>query len=51
MNLRITDDGNECDIQEIHALLKAYNLNRREPSQDVPLGFYLEDGAGGSLPD
>lgn len=49
MNLRITDDGNDCDIQEIHALLKAYNLNRREPSQDVPLGFYLEDEAGRKL--
>ncbi len=40
---RVTSDGNEQDIQEIHAMLKEFNLSHREKSEDVPLGIFLED--------
>ena len=46
MNFRITDDGDARDIHEIYELLKAYNLSRREASQNVPIGVFLEDEAG-----
>ena len=49
MILRITDDGSERDVQELHALLKAYNLSHREPSKDVPLGIYYENENGEKL--
>ena len=45
MNFRITDDGDARDIHEIYGLLKAYNLSRREASQNVPIGVFLEDEA------
>ena len=40
---RITDDGDERDINEIHEMLKEYNLNHREASTNVPIGVFLED--------
>ena len=43
MNFRITDDGNERDIHEIHEMLRNYNLRHREASENVPLGVFLED--------
>lgn len=43
MNFRITDDGNERDVNEIHEMLKEYNLSHREASQNVPIGVFLED--------
>ncbi len=43
MNFRITSDGNERDINEIHEMLKEYNLSHREASQSVPVGVFLED--------
>lgn len=46
MNLRITNDGCKTDIDEIHTRLKAYNLAKREPSEDVPLGIFLETPQG-----
>lgn len=49
MNFRITGDGNERDIREIHEMLKEYNLHHREASQTVPLGVFLEDETGGKL--
>lgn len=49
MNLRITNDGNELDINEIHQMLKAYNLSKREKSEDVPIGVYYEDESGKKL--
>lgn len=49
MNIRITNDGNERDIDEIHRLLKAYNLSRREKSEDIPIGVYYEDECGKKL--
>ena len=49
MNLRITEDGAARDVQEIHELLREYNLAHREPSQSVPLGVFLEDETGRKL--
>ena len=49
MNFRITDDGDARDIHEIYGLLKAYNLSRREASQNVPIGVFLEDEADRKL--
>lgn len=46
---RITDDGNERDINEIHELLKEYNLSCREVSRNVPIGVFLEDETGKKL--
>lgn len=51
MNFRITDDGNERDIHEIHEMLRDYNLRHREASENVPLGVFLEDETGRSSPD
>ncbi len=49
MNLRITNDGNENDINEIHQMLKAYNLSKREIAEDIPIGIYYEDDDGRKL--
>lgn len=46
MRLRITSDGNEKDIDEIHTKLKAYNLNKREKSESIPIGVFYEDERG-----
>ena len=49
MNFRITDDGNERDVNEIHEMLKEYNLSHREASKNVPIGVFLEDEVGRKL--
>lgn len=49
MDFRITADGNERDIREIHEMLKKYNLAHREASQSVPIGIFLEDEMGRKL--
>ena len=49
MNLRITADGDERDINEIFEMLKEYNLSNREESENVPLGIYYEDENNGKL--
>ena len=49
MNFRITDDGNDRDINEIHEMLREYNLRHREASENVPLGIFLEDENGKKL--
>lgn len=46
MEFRITNDGNEKDIAEIYKMLKEYNLSKREKSENIPLGIYLEDDNG-----
>ena len=43
MKIRITDDGNKSDIDEIHEMLKEYNLINREVSKNVPIGIFYED--------
>ena len=49
MVFRITSDGNPQDIDEIHEMLRAYNLGHREKSEDVPLGVFYEDENGRKL--
>ena len=46
---RITADGDERDISEIHEMLREYNLAHREASESVPIGVFLEDGNGKKL--
>ncbi|WP_294306219.1 GNAT family N-acetyltransferase [Pseudobutyrivibrio sp.] len=46
---RITDDGDERDIQDIFEMLKAFNLSNREESKNVPLGIFYEDAQGKKL--
>lgn len=43
MNIRITNDPTREDMDEIYCALKAYNLSKREPSENVPIGIFLED--------
>ncbi len=43
MKFRITNDGNERDINDIHEMLKEYNLSKREASKNVPIGIFFED--------
>ncbi|MBR5635973.1 MAG: GNAT family N-acetyltransferase [Pseudobutyrivibrio sp.] len=49
MNFRITNDGNEQDINDIFNMLKAFNLSNREESQNVPIGIFYEDDNGKKL--
>ena len=49
MNIRITNDGNDQDIAEIYEMLKEYNLSKREKSNNVPIGVFLEDEANNKL--
>ena len=49
MEIRITHDGNERDIEEIHRLLKAYNASRREKAENIPIGIFCEDESGKKL--
>lgn len=46
MHIRITDDGNERGIHEIHEMLRDYNRRHCEASENVPLGVFLEDETG-----
>ena len=46
MHIRITDDGNERDIHEIHDMLRDYNRRHCEASENVPLGVFLENETG-----
>ena len=43
MNIRMTNNPTREDMDEIHCALKAYNLSKREPSENVPIGVFLED--------
>ena len=49
MALRITDDGSQHDIDEIHEMLRLYNRSNREKSEDVPIGVFYEDEHGKKL--
>jgi len=46
MQIKITNSVTEQDIEEIHRELKKYNLSKREPSANVPLGIFMEDEQG-----
>ena len=41
---RVTTSPAESDIDEIFELLKAYNLSKREKSENIPLAIFLEEG-------
>lgn len=43
MNIRVTTSPTEGDIGEIHEMLKEYNLAKREKSENVPLGIFVEE--------
>ena len=49
MNFRITNDGNQKDIDEIFELLKGYNLQFLINTDKVPIGVFYEDEAGRKL--
>lgn len=49
INIRITNDGNKQDINDIFNMLKAFNLSNREESQNVPIGIFYEDDNGKKL--
>ena len=49
MVFRITRDGNQQDIDEIHEMLRAYNLATREKAEKIPLGIFCEDEHGRKL--
>ena len=42
MNFRITDDVSEHDVNEIHRMLKDYNLVIAK-NQKLPIGLFFED--------
>lgn len=43
MNIRVTTSPTERDTAEIHEMLKAYNLAKREKSENIPLGIFVEE--------
>ena len=49
IRIRITDDGNQKDINDIFEMLKSFNLSNREKSRNVPLGIFYEDADGKKL--
>lgn len=49
MNLRVTKDVKQNDIDEIHEMLRLYNRRNREASEKVPLGVFYEDESGRKL--
>ena len=49
MNLRVTKDVKQNDIEEIHEMLKSYNRRNREASEKIPLGVFYEDDSGRKL--
>lgn len=46
MPYRITTACSQAEEEEIHRELKKYNLSKRETSENVPLGVFLEDEQG-----
>ncbi len=49
INFRITSDGDEKDINDIHEMLKSFNLRNREESTNIPIGIFYEDEKGKKL--
>lgn len=48
MNIRVTTSPTERDTLEIYEMLKEYNLAKREKSENVPLGIFVEEDGGSS---
>ena len=43
MNIRVTTSPTESDTDEIYVMLKEYDLAKREKSENVPLGIFIEE--------
>lgn len=46
MEIRLTEQVTEKDIEDIYKELKDYNLSKREPSEEVPIGVFYEETSG-----
>lgn len=49
MDIHVTANVSEEDIEEIYNELMKYNLSKREPSENVPIGIFAEDDNGVKL--
>ena len=49
MEIRITDQVTQEDVDQVHQGLRAYNLAHREPAEEKALGIFMEDEAGRKL--
>ena len=49
MNYRISNDGNQNDINEIKSMLEAYNAAHGAAADKTPVGIYYEDENGKKL--
>lgn len=49
MKFRITENVSEQDVAEIYQELKKFNMAKREPSENVPIGIFVEDESGNKL--
>lgn len=49
MNFRVSNDGNKDDINEIKAMLEAYNTSHGAKADTIPIAVYYEDENGEKL--
>lgn len=49
MKYRITTTCSQAEEEAIYRELKQYNLSKREPSENIPLGVFYEDEQGRKL--
>ena len=49
MNYRITNDGNQNDIDDIKSMLEAYNAAHGAAADKTPVGIYYENDRGRKL--
>lgn len=46
MEIKITDNVTDKDINEIYQELKKINLSKMDPSEEIPLGVFMNDDNG-----
>ena len=46
MEIKITDNVTDKDIDEIYQQLKKFNLSKMEPSEEISLGVFMNDDNG-----
>lgn len=46
MEIKITDNVTDKDINEIYQELKKFNLSKMDPSEEIPLGVFMNDDNG-----
>lgn len=46
MKIRTTDNVTDLDVTQIYDELKKYNLSKREPTEKIPIGIFIEDDDG-----